>query len=649
VKFFPILQIYRFFLMITFRKTLAILIINFNCSLFILTSFHPSIARKGRNRTAIGKILQIVPNREVITKFPRDVFLVLLRNMITLSQDARKSAPKSKATVASGRKFYPFIFLLLNMSQYSRGSRVVNDWRIQNLDITPVLGRGYSMATGNLHSSCMVVQETTVPSYDYDYYFTEIKSSDQKSFNLAMSGKIKTSFGFFWARKTIEASFDLQSKSKRTEKTHSIIATMRTERYYSSVDETNSFLSNDAEDLLNNNEYISFMQACGPNYIRSVRRAAEITAIFTYTSTEKQSNTKFSNDIKGAVSGFMGAGGSSGSFSSDTEINRNSLSTKLDIKLRAYGLGLNLEGANSMVVQTMDEYKAVMDFAFKSMQQRDVGMVHGLEIVAWVDNPSFQVQARLSDTLQECETDEEESVNGNSSNGSGNATNGSTGNTLDGSTPVDENTSDPLQDDCKTIPTEIKKVNLISNGEHLATLNSVMRARMDMMYNAQSCRSMLYAFPYDQVGSELLDQRNTLFIGKSGAKVTVRDLRNKLDDKVMMKLQESTLNFVDKFYEPCVTELSKEFGGLVGGNAYATPWFAIKECQDVVCTIPTANVDDDGVCTIDLGEEETKDGTDIDPFATFPAAAATESGTLGQLSNLLQQYCMPILKEGSNI
>lgn len=44
----------------------------------------------------------------------------------------------------------------------------ISDDRVRSLDITPVLGRGYSIMTNQYHSTCLVVDETTVPSYNYD-------------------------------------------------------------------------------------------------------------------------------------------------------------------------------------------------------------------------------------------------------------------------------------------------------------------------------------------------------------------------------------------------------------------------------------------------------------------------------------------------
>jgi hypothetical protein len=45
---------------------------------------------------------------------------------------------------------------------------VISDDRVRSLDITPVLGRGYSIGTNSFQSTCLMVEETTVPSYNYD-------------------------------------------------------------------------------------------------------------------------------------------------------------------------------------------------------------------------------------------------------------------------------------------------------------------------------------------------------------------------------------------------------------------------------------------------------------------------------------------------
>ena len=48
------------------------------------------------------------------------------------------------------------------------GPYILNDDRVRSLDVTPVLGRGYSIMTNSFQSTCMTVNQTTVPSYNYD-------------------------------------------------------------------------------------------------------------------------------------------------------------------------------------------------------------------------------------------------------------------------------------------------------------------------------------------------------------------------------------------------------------------------------------------------------------------------------------------------
>ena len=45
---------------------------------------------------------------------------------------------------------------------------IIQDDRVRSLDITPVLGRGYSIMTNSYQSTCLMVNDTTTPSYNYD-------------------------------------------------------------------------------------------------------------------------------------------------------------------------------------------------------------------------------------------------------------------------------------------------------------------------------------------------------------------------------------------------------------------------------------------------------------------------------------------------
>jgi hypothetical protein len=504
--------------------------------------------------------------------------------------------------------FYGILVIFLFASQIRTTTgigRVVTDWRIQNKDVTPVLGRGYSVATGNLQSSCLLVEEQTVPSYDYDYFFTEIEDNSQLSVEKSFTGKISTSFSFLWAKNHVETSIALQSTASTTKKKHFLMATMRTERYYASVDEIYSSLSDDARVLLENGEFMSFFQACGPNYIRSVRRAAEITAIFEYESTETDADASFNQDLKLDMKGiFSGTSGGLDQTSSE-HVKSHGFKSNLVIYIRGYGLGLNMDGSSSLQARSMEDFKDVMDFAFQSMQQRGVGMVHGIEIVSWVDNPQFQVAARLTDTQNDCKAV-----------GSGNPPAPAPG-AAPGVTPAPAS-------ECKPVSMELKKMNLVSNGEYIMTMNSVLRASLDSLYNMQFCRSMLYSFFDDQKNAELVNHRKFRWIAASttsttttsASLMTVEALKLQMTDKVLEGRQNTIQNYVDYFYTPCIEVLTEDYGGVRGGKSMVKPWFSIDECKNVACTVTGAIIDSAGTCTL-----AEPDAVDL----------------------LAEQYCLPVL------
>lgn len=57
---------------------------------------------------------------------------------------------------------------ITNLSEVNGNPYVISDNRVQNLDVTPVLGRGYSIMTNSFQSTCLDVNETTIPSFNYD-------------------------------------------------------------------------------------------------------------------------------------------------------------------------------------------------------------------------------------------------------------------------------------------------------------------------------------------------------------------------------------------------------------------------------------------------------------------------------------------------
>ena len=63
----------------------------------------------------------------------------------------------------------------------------ISDDRIRSSDISPVLGRGYSIGTNTLQSTCLTVNEVTSPSYKYDYIFTDMSKVTESEASMEVS------------------------------------------------------------------------------------------------------------------------------------------------------------------------------------------------------------------------------------------------------------------------------------------------------------------------------------------------------------------------------------------------------------------------------------------------------------------------------
>ena len=190
-----------------------------------------------------------------------------------------------------------------------------------------------------------------------------------------------------------EASSSASVDTKSTSQMRMITASMKIQRYYSSVREELSPLSEDALTLLDSQDYIGFFKSCGPNYVRSIRRAQELTAIFKFSASSTSVATEFAASIKGEGAGR----------SISTKVSGNSkfssAKSSLKIIILGFGLGLNNEGSSTLVSTSLEEYNEVMKFGFISFTQSEdshnIGMVYGIEIVPWVDNTTFQVASKL--------------------------------------------------------------------------------------------------------------------------------------------------------------------------------------------------------------------------------------------------------------
>ena len=574
------------------------------------------------------------------------------------------------------------------------------------------------------------VDETTVTSKKIDTQIKKIRHELRHSFSthyVVETYRYRV-YGWWWSysytftrRRPVTrrisytvpiTTYDTNTQNTRTSKTvttqgpitntttqnnkHMVVSSMRLERYYSSVREETSFLMNDAVALLDAQDYIGFFKACGPNYVRGIRRAQEVTGIFTFTAENVEKAVKYAQTLK------------DGRKKKDTK--HKTSETSLEIKIIGYGLGLNVVGAGSLVATNLEEYYEAMKFAFRSMtQSKDsyhVGQVYGIEVVPWVDNTAFQVAARLLDEVIEtalprslipkaiCISDPVVEFNNSEGNRlefrckdasyqidkygqccEENALYNHTTSAYDNFPPISTKVCRPV----RALDRSIVKNNLIANGEFVARLDRTLRLKMNQLATMQQCISSARALPdrnnYNMVKAVDSTERHDI----TEPEFSLLELKLALDPfndyQMITHLAKEIDEFTEMFYRPCMAAL---FGTNIGSSPDTKPefimsasWHSHPECTHMSCFGVGMRWDrKDGGCTpgmiaggdakayesgddekaqcsknADLGGDTEECRYNSTVLATFHGKAVKCWGVLpaGQINYVLDNYCMPEL------
>ena len=442
---------------------------------------------------------------------------------------------------------------------------------------------------------------------------------------------------------------------KYNRRTHTVVATMRIERYYASLKEESSPLSDDALTLLDNQDYIGFFKSCGPNYVRGIRRAQEITAMFTFDSTSLESAHEYSSNLKSNMrSGFFFMRGSrqvDSSFTSKSKF--SSINDSLTIEIQGYGLGLNTQGSDTLVATNLEEFNDAMKFAFRSFTQNEdshnIGMVYGMEVVPWVDNTAFQVASRLLE--EDIEVPIPRSLIPKMFPKNATATNmddynndlatrtlfkckdptymiDKYGYCCDPETlydPIDAAYEEEDQDigiservcrPVNSLDKSVVKNNMANNGEFVARLDSIVRYRLNQLFTLEKCISAVRAIP-DVYEYHILKSQDTVKYDKAiEFTFTVAELKMALDPSrdygLVRHMGRELDEFIEMYYQPCIAAL---FGTNVGQNPgtdpqyfMAYPWYNHEACNKLSCLADNMRWDRDGegcVPSLITGHDET--------------------------------------------
>mmetsp|Transcript_22927 Transcript_22927/g.52524 ORF Transcript_22927/g.52524 Transcript_22927/m.52524 type:complete len:482 (-) Transcript_22927:84-1529(-) len=408
----------------------------------------------------------------------------------------------------------------------------------------PVLGRGYSMNTGEYSNICLIVnpyEDIMDGSFDYDYTYVEIIDEESSSADFKDSGS-KQSSG--WFKKTTTSSFKIHRTQKNTEKLHFIAITSSINKYYLGIDESKSELTNGASNFLRKDMLIQFFSSCGPTYVRSIRRESELAALFEMKSssdemTFKEERFKNGNKVK------------------DVNSSRSMSREKLTITLRGFGLDFNDLNDKDLLVNSIQGFQSVMDYSFQSMMNPLVGTVVSLEAIPWTAHLKFQTLVRL------------DAVAG--------------------------------QRDGLTVSPTVRKFFLIQNAYFLARLDKRIKEMFLSVNILIGCLNKLLLMCPSENQSDLRNRACVKpFQGNCPVK-TVFGLKNELLGRrlgtyLFQRQTNYVRDYMNNFYVPCVDEMQAEAFGIQEGNMQVEHWTRMDNCNIPNCLSPNA-VWDGGQCT----------------------------------------------------
>ena len=389
--------------------------------------------------------------------------------------------------------------------------------------------------------------------------------------------------------------------------TYYIVTSMRIERYYASIKDETSRLSDDAITLLNGRDYIGFFKACGPSYVRGIRRAQEVTTSIKFTSTSAEAAANFASGLNSGGGASVGDG------------EYNAVNQSLQISIKGYGLSLTDSGSDVFMAKTLAELDQVMAFAFKTMVSNPnavhIGMVQGMEVVPWVNNIKFQVAANVNDEVIEIPipksilaraykiTDNTDFSYTTATRAEFTCKNPASSidkygyccglESMYDFVGAEYNMDTPEDRACRPIRTldkSIVKENLSNNGEFVARLDSALRSKVVKLSTLQTCVSAVNGIPTHVEGNYLISHASSLDSADS-ARMTVFDMKQAMDpfgDMGMVKQLGKELDeFISMFYAPCLSAL---FGANAGTSSetdatyfMAYPWYTHTECGYMSC------------------------------------------------------------------
>jgi hypothetical protein len=289
---------------------------------------------------------------------------------------------------------YPLLALVLLAALSAGGSRpaaaqpsLISADRLDDLGLSPALGRGYGAAANTLYGVCFDKMPTTKGSYDFAYSFEEV-TADSVAGSRKLDPQI-AEFVFDNMRDRVVV------KDKTTRHLHYILGVMSVTSYNAAVDESRATLAKNAVDLLRAGDVIGFLSACGTHYMRTITRKAYYATLYIYSSTENKRSTSFEAQLKRSIMGFHGSVESQEDTVAEQELGREA--KRRDLRIISRGIGLTRQKTASLLSFDLASFKAALRVALKAAQSDTAGRVASVEIASWLKNTAVLAAMNLAD------------------------------------------------------------------------------------------------------------------------------------------------------------------------------------------------------------------------------------------------------------
>ena len=257
-------------------------------------------------------------------------------------------------------------------------AQVIRDNRIQDLGVTPSIGRGYSVSANTFQSNCYSTVTTTTPSYDFKYKYIEVEQDWERDFNRKFGVNAQYEYLFLKSK----VNFSTVVSGSDTYHRHYIFLRFGIDSYYHAMDEASSTLSDPAISLLSKGDATGFFNACGPYYVKGVGRHSNYMALLNYVTTSSERDVAYEMSLKANINAFFSRGRVD--VESSADIHTESSTKRLQISVWAYGMGK--DKLANLIATDIETFKETAESALQTMQNPDVGIVTSMEVVPWTEN-----------------------------------------------------------------------------------------------------------------------------------------------------------------------------------------------------------------------------------------------------------------------